>query len=140
MKYNNLINKSLKGIVSLFLCGISITAFTKDIHVSALAIINGDGSEAAPYNTIQAAASVALPGDEIVIHAGTYHETVTPSKSGTANARIVYRPYQEDMVIIDATDQVSNWEVYHDTMYSAKYTLTLGAENQIFIDDKVSTS
>ncbi len=84
----------------------SITAWSKEIHVSVLAQPGDDGSEASPYMTIQAAAAVANPGDEVVIHAGICRETVIPAKSGTASTRITYRPFNEDLEIIDATGLV----------------------------------
>ncbi len=126
-----------KAIYFFLLLILSITAWSKEIHVSVLAQPGGDGSEASPYMTIQAAAAVANPGEEVVIHAGIYRETVIPAKSGTASARIIYRPFNEDHVIIDATDPVTNWEPYNDKLYRTKHTLSLGAENQIFINDKM---
>ncbi|MCK5321573.1 right-handed parallel beta-helix repeat-containing protein, partial [Candidatus Pacearchaeota archaeon] len=53
------------------------------------------------YSTIQAAASVALPGDTVYVKAGTYEEQVTPANSGTVSNRIYYKAYPGDMVIID---------------------------------------
>ena len=51
------------------------------------------GTLAAPFQTIQAAANVAQPGDQVEIETGTYHETVNPKYSGTASNPIVYTAY-----------------------------------------------
>jgi len=122
----------------LLMLTIAGSSWSKEIHVSVLASTSGDGSEAFPYPTIQAAATVAKAGDEIIIHAGIYCETVTPANSGTTNARITYKVYNNDRVIIDATNQITNWDVYKDNIYRAKFTLALGAENQIFVDEKMA--
>jgi len=46
-------------------------------------------------------------------------------------------PYNEDVVIIDGSDLVTNWTLYKDEIYRAKFTMTLGGENQLFIDGKL---
>lgn len=47
-------------------------SYSRDLHVSAAAAPGGDGSPAAPFNTIGAALSQATPGTRIRIAAGTY--------------------------------------------------------------------
>ena len=52
-------------------------------HVSAQAAkTNGTGSEADPFLTIGQAAAIARAGDEVVVHAGTYRESVDPRFGG----------------------------------------------------------
>lgn len=62
-------------------------------HVSAQAAkTNGAGSAADPFLTIGQAAAIARAGDEVVVHAGTYRESVDPRFGGeSATNRIVYR-------------------------------------------------
>jgi hypothetical protein len=119
---------------------INAHASATDLHVSVSASAGGNGTETSPYNTIQAAASVAKPGDKVIIHAGTYRETVTPAFSGTVNARITYMPYNNDLVIIDGTDPVTNWTLHSENIYRAKMSWDLGAENQVFVNDKMAHS
>ncbi|SCE78796.1 Right handed beta helix region [Micromonospora purpureochromogenes] len=50
-----------------------------------------DGSPAAPFCTIQAASDVAGPGQTVLVHPGTYQENVSFTRSGTADAPIIFR-------------------------------------------------
>ena len=56
-------------------------------HVS----VNGSdcfiGTEDKPFRSIQKAASIALPGDTVRIHAGIYREWVSPANGGTEDHR-----------------------------------------------------
>ncbi len=141
LKLNRRIIQMIKieiQILLILLCLLSIHSNGADLHVSVSAPDGGTGTETAPYKTIQAAASVAKPGDKVIIHAGTYRETVTPAFSGTANARITYMTYNNDLVIIDGTDPVTNWTLHSGNIYRAKMSWDLGGENQVFVDDKMA--
>ena len=62
------------------------------IYVSASVKRSGDGSQAAPFQTINEAAQVAVAGDEVIVLPGYYREWVDPKNGGTADAcRITYR-------------------------------------------------
>ena len=50
-----------------------------------------DGSINLPYKTIQKAAKVAVAGDVVTIHGGTYRETIEPSDSGSPGKPIVFQ-------------------------------------------------
>lgn len=90
-------------------------------HYVALAGHDGnDGSFEHPWKTIQRAANSAVPGDNIYVHAGTYHpangsdSVVQVTASGTHQNPIVFQPYNGERVIIDATiDGLRrNWGFY----------------------------
>ncbi len=54
-------------------------------HVSAQAAkTNFAGSEADPFLTIGQAAAIARAGDEVIVHAGTYRESVDPRLAARA--------------------------------------------------------
>jgi hypothetical protein len=53
------------------------------------------------HTTLQAAATVANPGDIVCVRAGTYREYVSFSRSGRAGQRIIYMAYPGEKVIFD---------------------------------------
>jgi hypothetical protein len=61
-----------------------------DFYVATTGSNTNAGTQAAPFKTIQKAASVATPGTTIHVAPGTYAETITSSINGTASARIRY--------------------------------------------------
>ncbi|MDR2933535.1 MAG: DUF1565 domain-containing protein [Oscillospiraceae bacterium] len=67
------------------------------------------GTVEAPFRTISKAAAVALPGDVVTVHAGTYREWVSPQNGGTEHARITYRAAENEDVVITGAEAVSEW-------------------------------
>ncbi|MDX6211624.1 MAG: hypothetical protein QOF82_711, partial [Frankiales bacterium] len=66
---------------------------TRHVNGQAASCTNtGTGTLAAPYCTVQAAASAAQPGDTVLVASGTYTENVTLNHSGTATAPISFAP------------------------------------------------
>ena len=61
------------------------------IYVDANAPFDGNGTNERPYKLINEAAKVAMPGDEVLVYPGIYHENVNPIHSGEKDARITYR-------------------------------------------------
>jgi probable HAF family extracellular repeat protein len=96
------------------------------------------GTLNAPLRTIQAAANLAQPGDTVMIEGGTYHETVTPPRSGTASAPITFEAYNSQQVVISGADPVAGWTQYNDSIYSANQAWDLGeGNNQVFVDGQM---
>lgn len=87
--------------------------WTQTLYVdcnAANASDDNDGSEAAPFKTINAAARIATPGTRVRIHAGLYHECVQPAQGGTdAEHMISYEAYGDGEVIIRASEQVTDF-------------------------------
>lgn len=101
-------------------------------HVSAKVSGLGAGTETEPFRTIQQAANIARAGDEVIVHAGTYRETVDPQYGGeNSTNRIVYRAAEgEEMPVIKGSERVSDWVLEHDGVW--KITLDnsfFGARN-----------
>ena len=62
---------------------------------------DNDGTEAAPFETINRAAQLALPGDTVLVAKGIYREHVSPAHGGyDVNSMITYRAKQRRKVII----------------------------------------
>src|SRR5690606_26573251 len=72
-----------------------------EIHVAKDGDDAAAGSASAPLLTINRAAALALPGDVVVVHEGTYREWVKPPHGGLdANRRIVFRAADGERVVI----------------------------------------
>jgi hypothetical protein len=60
----------------------------RTLWVDGEAKAGGDGSELAPFRTIEAAAAAAQAGDTVRVRPGVYRGQVTPPRSGTPGAWI----------------------------------------------------
>lgn len=79
-------------------------------YVSTTGNDGNDGTATArPFRTVQQCADIAQAGDTCSIMGGTYHETVTPARSGAAGAPISFTPYGGQHVVIDGADPVTGW-------------------------------
>ena len=86
-------------------------------YVSSAHTRYGDGSRENPFSTIQQAANVAMPGDEVVVLPGVYRENVNPVRGGTENQRITYRSAEPLGAVITGADPVTDWEPVRDGVY-----------------------
>jgi hypothetical protein len=75
--------------VFLAIVSVSSTASASTYHVATTGSDTATGSAAAPWKTIQRAANAVGPGDNVVIHAGTYTGFLVDA-SGTAAAPITF--------------------------------------------------
>ncbi|MDI9419239.1 MAG: right-handed parallel beta-helix repeat-containing protein [Bacillota bacterium] len=87
--------------------------YEREIHVNSqhpLASDVNEGTIDRPLKTINAAAQIAAPGTRVLIHAGTYRETVHPAMGGTGPDRMIsYEAYQGEEVIIKASVEVKDF-------------------------------
>ncbi|HEV2482610.1 MAG TPA: right-handed parallel beta-helix repeat-containing protein [Puia sp.] len=103
-------NSLISLALSLFLCGHAL-AQHKEYHVAVNGNDSADGSVNHPFRTITAAANLAMPGDIITVHAGTYREQITPPRGGNSDKeRIVYRAAKGEHVVIKGSEIVTGWE------------------------------
>jgi len=73
-------------------------------YVSTSGSDSSAGSQAAPWRTIQHAATSVKAGDTVNIRSGVYNEAVTPSVSGSAAAgSITFQSYPGETAVIDGT-------------------------------------
>jgi len=84
------------------------TDYIRTYHVAvehADADDGNDGSMDAPWRTIQKAAETLQPGEEVVVHAGIYRETVQPVRGGNGpDSMIRYRAADEGDVVLTGSD------------------------------------
>ena len=86
------------------------------------------GSLAAPFRTIQRAASIAGSGDVVDIFGGTYHETVNPANSG-----VTFQNYNNQTVTVSGADPITSWSKASGNIYQANMSWDLGeGNNQLF--------
>jgi hypothetical protein len=87
---------------------------------------NTGASVDAPLRTIQRAADLAQPGDEIIVHGGIYRERVKPPRGGTSpTKRITYRAQPGERVVITALDPwAPDWKVYENPPGATVYYAT----------------
>ena len=108
-------------------------------YVSSSAGSNANaGTFDQPFQTIQAAANVAQPGDTVFIRGGVYRETVVPPRSGTSTQPITFQPYHGERVVIDGADPIGNFSSYRGSIYQANVSWSLGdGQNQLFFDGQM---
>lgn len=103
----------------------------REWHVSLSGNDAGDGSVAAPLRHIQTAAERALPGDVILIHAGTYRERINPPRGGSSDReRITYTAAGDGPVEIKGSEVVDGWRPAGEGVWSVRVDHSLfGAFN-----------
>ncbi len=98
-------------------------------------------SVGSPYLTINFAADQAALGDTIYIRGGTYRETVSPTVSGTSNAPIIFKPYNNEEVILSGLNLITpgsggagTWAADSGSIYKIQLTSSYGSESNFSLD------
>ena len=78
----------------------------------------GLGTKEQPFKTIQQAADIARPGDEVVVYPGIYREHVNPKYAGTEGNPIIYYSIEMHGAHITGAEQVKNWNYVGDNVWS----------------------
>jgi alpha-L-arabinofuranosidase len=107
----------IASITALILTALATTLHATEFHVAITGKDANDGTQGAPFRTIQHAAELAQPGDTITVHAGTYRERITPPRGGESDAkRVVYQAAAGEKVIITGSEPIKGWsKVTNDT-------------------------
>lgn len=88
-----------------------------NLYVNINAPRSGCGTQENPFRTIQEAAQIAQPGDEVLVAPGVYREYVDPVHAGTEDARITYRSTEPLGAHITGAEPVKTWEHYRDNVW-----------------------
>ena len=96
-------NAPVLGFLTLLVCG-AAAAMGHEFYVAPHGNDSNNGSFNTPWQTIQRAATQAQPGDTVMIRAGVYRETISPSSSGTPGNAIVFQPYRNEIVTISGCE------------------------------------
>lgn len=98
----------------------------KTWYVSVAGANNNPGTVEAPFATISKAAYLAIAGDTIMIHGGTYREWVSPANSGISpDRRIVYMAVPGEEVWIKGSEVVKQWKKEKEGVWWAEVPNTL---------------
>ena len=88
-----------------------------------------------PFKTIGKAAGFMLAGDTCLVRRGTYRETVAPAASGRADARITFKPYANEDVVISGCELVTGWAPHQGAIWKAPIGWDLGqGNNEVFVN------
>ena len=110
-------------IIALAITLTACCLYAKEYHVSTNGHDRNNGSKLKPFKTISSAAKIALPGDTITVHEGTYREQVNPPRGGESESkRIVYRAANGEAVIIKGSEVIKGWEKQMDGVWRATIT------------------
>ena len=91
--------------------GVSVSAKTYEVaQRNPQASDEGEGTRERPFKTIARAAEITGPGDKVVIHDGTYRETVVAKTSGTAEAPILFEAAPGAQVMLTGADRLTGWQ------------------------------
>ena len=89
-----------------------------EIHVAKTGSDSNTGTVSDPYLTISKAAGMAVPGDIIIIHEGTYREYVNPPVGGTSGAnRITFKAADGEEVFVKGSEVINTWEENGDNTW-----------------------
>ena len=89
-----------------------------EYHVAKNGSDLGKGTKEDPFLTINRAASLAQPGDTVIVHEGVYREWVKPQNSGLSNTRrITYQAAEGEKVIIKGSEQIRGWEQFEGSIW-----------------------
>ncbi len=81
------------------------------------------GSLAAPFQTVGRALSLAMPGDTVLLRAGTYRESVNAARSGAPGNPITIQNYNGEPAVLSALDVVPGpWTAQGGGTYAATVT------------------
>lgn len=88
-------------------------------YVDCKVDVTGNGSKESPFKTIQEAAEIAVPGDEVLVAEGIYREYVDPKNAGTEDARITYRSEKPLGAVITGAEPLNDWEEVEPHVWKA---------------------
>ena len=95
--------------ISVIILGLS-NAEAREIHVAKTGSDSASGSRDNPLLTIARAASIAEPGDIVIVHSGTYREWIKPPRGGTGDSsRITYCAATGEKVLIKGSERITSW-------------------------------
>ena len=87
------------------------------LYVNVNAAFDGIGTQDRPFRSINEAAKIAKPGDEVLVAPGVYREYVNPVNAGEEDARITYRSVEPLGAVITGAEQIKDWTLYEGNVW-----------------------
>lgn len=87
--------------------GTSVKGNVYHVAQSANAADTNPGTAEFPFLTLAKAGEVAKAGDTVIIHQGTYRETLAPKNNGSAVAPIIFQAAEGENVVISALEEIT---------------------------------
>lgn len=94
---------------------------------------SGNGDELHPFKTIQEAANIALPGDEVLVFPGIYREAVRPINGGEKGKPIVYKSVEKYSAVITGAEELSGWIKRDDGIWENSVSKDIFGEYNPFL-------
>lgn len=117
-----------------------IRAKDRDFYVDQNSQGEGNGSQERPFQTINQAARLMLPGNTCYIRPGVYREVIKPRSSGSDGAPLMFKPWgDEGEVVITGLDLIpqKNWLDVGNNLFEVYFPLNLGPNNQVFHNNQM---
>ncbi len=92
---------------------------------------NDGRSSTTPFRTIGRAATAVNPGDTVRIRGGTYRESVSIARSGTAAAPITFVAWPGETPVIKGSQVVAGWTVHAGAVWKKPWSVN---SQQVFVD------
>ncbi|MDW8543482.1 right-handed parallel beta-helix repeat-containing protein [Staphylococcus sp. KG4-3] len=99
---------------------------TNCIHVDKKGSDCGLGNVESPFLTIDKAATVAQPGDSIIVHEGIYREEITHINTGLSESRrISFEAAKDEQVIIKGSEEITGWQQIDGSIWKVEIDNTI---------------
>ena len=93
------------------------------------------GTQSAPWVTLKKATTVAGPGDTVYLRAGTYRETLRPTKSGEPGKPVRFVGAAGERPILSGADPLTGtWQLHQGSIYKLQTNLKF---IQLFVDGQM---
>ncbi|HKR66889.1 MAG TPA: right-handed parallel beta-helix repeat-containing protein [Thermoanaerobaculia bacterium] len=114
----------LSVVAAVFFSILTGSAHAATFYVATSGNDANPGTLAAPFRTINKAATRVVAGDVVEVRGGTYTGPVSISSKGTSAARIIFRSYAGETAIIDGTGTAPDTNLV--LFYNAEYVDFVG--------------
>ena len=129
------------------LMSISLSAADYYVSTSGSDVASCPGTLAEPFRTITYASGRVVAGDTIHIRGGTYREVIRPKVSGTVEAPITFKPFENEEVVITTLEPIvpaagQSWKQHKGNIYKIQLTSENGfatpstGQNAVFCDGR----